>query len=54
MSSESPDTIFQRAADRAKQMGLPYAGAVTPAEANALHETASRIVRELREASDAD
>ena len=37
MNDEAPETIFQRAAERAKQMGLPYAGAVTPAEAHALH-----------------
>ena len=43
--SDSPDTIFARAAERARQMGLPYAGAVTPAEAHALREAgAARIV----------
>ena len=45
MSHEAPETIFQRAAERARQMGLPYAGAVTPAEAHALQQAnAARIV----------
>jgi rhodanese-related sulfurtransferase len=43
--SDSTEAIFMRAAERAKQMGLPYAGAVTPAEANALFAAkAARIV----------
>ena len=48
MSDEGPDTIFQRAAERAKQMGLPYAGAVTPAEANALHEAGAAKIVDVR------
>ena len=35
-SGESADEIFARAAQRAQQIGLPYAGAVTPAEAQRL------------------
>ncbi|HET7729686.1 MAG TPA: rhodanese-like domain-containing protein [Usitatibacter sp.] len=43
--SDSPEAIFERAAERARQMGLPYAGAVTPAEAHALREAgAARLV----------
>jgi rhodanese-related sulfurtransferase len=33
---DTPDTIFARAAARARQMNLPYAGALTPTEAFAL------------------
>lgn len=44
-NTESPEAIFARAAQRAQQMGLPYAGAVTPAEAQALAQsTAARIL----------
>ena len=32
--------ILQKAADRARQMGLPYAGALTPAEAHEVWRTA--------------
>lgn len=40
--------IFERAAARAKQMGLPYAGAVTPAEANALREAGAATLVDVR------
>jgi rhodanese-related sulfurtransferase len=44
-NTESSEAIFERAAQRARQMGLPYAGAVTPAEAQALAQsTAARIL----------
>ncbi|MCU0805859.1 MAG: rhodanese-like domain-containing protein [Burkholderiales bacterium] len=33
---DTPETILARAADRARQTNLPYAGALTPAEAHAL------------------
>ena len=33
---DTPEVIFARAAERARQMTLPYAGALTPAEAYAL------------------
>jgi rhodanese-related sulfurtransferase len=33
---ETPEVILARAADRARQMNLPYAGALTPTEAYAL------------------
>jgi rhodanese-related sulfurtransferase len=46
--TDSPDTIFARAADRARQMGLPYAGAVTPAEAHALHEAGAAKIVDVR------
>lgn len=45
MKSETTDAIFARAAERARAMGLAYAGAVTPAEAHALSDAgAARIV----------
>ena len=41
----SPQAIFERAAERARSMGLAYAGAVTPAEAQALRDAgAARLV----------
>ena len=43
--SEPIDAIFERAAARAQALGLPYAGAVTPAEAHRLAQAeAARIV----------
>ena len=47
-SFESPEAIFARAAERAKQMGLPYAGAVTPAEAHRLREAAAAEIVDVR------
>src|SRR5688572_2860153 len=41
--SES-DSIRKAAAERAKAKGLPYAGAVTPAEAHALMKAGARFV----------
>ena len=38
------ETIRKRAADRAKQKGLSYAGAVTPVEAHALMRAGARLV----------
>ena len=46
--SDAPDAIFARAADRARQMGLPYAGAVTPAEAHALREAGAAKIVDVR------
>ncbi|MEP7069900.1 MAG: rhodanese-like domain-containing protein [Usitatibacter sp.] len=44
-NAEPPETIWARADERKPVMGLPYAGAVTPAEAWALQELgAARIV----------
>ena len=48
MSDEAPEAIFARAAERAKQMGLPYAGAVTPAEANALRQARAAKIVDVR------
>jgi rhodanese-related sulfurtransferase len=46
--SESPEAIFARAAGRARQMGLPYAGAVTPAEAQALAQSRAASILDVR------
>lgn len=46
--SDAPEAIYARAADRARQMGLPYAGAVTPAEANALREAGAAALVDVR------
>lgn len=46
--TDSPATIFERAAERGRQMGLPYAGAVTPAEAHALHEAGAAKIVDVR------
>jgi hypothetical protein len=39
-----PDSIRRLAGERAKQMGLPYAGAVTPQEAFALMQAGAALV----------
>ena len=41
-------SIFSAAAERAKQMGLPYAGAVTPDEANRLRELGAATIVDVR------
>jgi len=38
------DEIKRRAAERAKQMGLPYAGALLPAEAHELMKAGAKLV----------
>ena len=38
------DEIKKRAAERAKQMGLPYAGALLPAEAHQLMKAGAKLV----------
>ena len=45
---ESPDAIFARAAGRAQQMNLPYAGAVTPAEAYDLARASAAKIVDVR------
>src|SRR5687768_3812242 len=47
-AGESPDEIFTRAAQRARQMGLPYAGAVTPAEAQRLRAAGAGTLVDVR------
>jgi rhodanese-related sulfurtransferase len=42
------DSIFSAAAERAKQMGLPYAGAVTPGEAQRLRELGAATIVDVR------
>ena len=41
-------SIFAAAAERARQMGLPYAGAVTPAEAHRLRELGAATLVDVR------
>jgi rhodanese-related sulfurtransferase len=40
----SVDDILSRARERAAQLGLPYAGALTPAEAHALTQRGGKLV----------
>ena len=47
-NTESSESIFARAAQRAQQMGLPYAGAVTPAEAQALAQSTAAKILDVR------
>jgi rhodanese-related sulfurtransferase len=47
-AGEAPEVIFSRAGDRARQMGLPYAGAVTPAEAHRLQEAKAATIVDVR------
>ncbi|MGZ5034355.1 MAG: rhodanese-like domain-containing protein [Usitatibacter sp.] len=46
--SETPEAIFTRAAKRAHDMGLPYAGAVLPAEAYHLAQAAAAKILDVR------
>ena len=41
-------SIFAAAAERARQMGLPYAGAVTPDEAHRLRELGAATIVDVR------
>ncbi len=43
-TSQDREKIRQAAADRAGQMRLPYAGALTPAEAHALMQAGAKLV----------
>jgi len=47
-NTESSEAIFARAAQRAQQMGLPYAGAVTPSEAQALAQSTAASILDVR------
>ncbi len=46
--TEAPGAIFARAAARAQQMRLPYAGAVTPTEAHQLAQAAAAKIVDVR------
>ena len=46
----SPETILERARQRAVELGLPYAGAVTPEEAWALHRAGAAQFVDVRTA----
>jgi rhodanese-related sulfurtransferase len=41
---DQPDTLLSRARERAAALNLPYAGALTPAEAHALTRHGARLV----------
>ena len=45
-------SIFSAAAERARQMGLPYAGAVTPQEAHRLRELGAARLVDVRTAQE--
>jgi rhodanese-related sulfurtransferase len=47
-TQDTPEAIYQRAAQRARQMNLPYAGAVTPAEAEALRGAGAGTLVDVR------
>ena len=44
----SAQPIFERAAARAEQQGLAYAGAVTPEEAHELHQSGTATIVDVR------
>ena len=45
---EAHAEIFARAAERAQELGLPYAGALTPAEAWRLHRAGAAAIIDVR------
>jgi rhodanese-related sulfurtransferase len=49
-ASLSPEAILERARARGRELGLPYAGAVTPEEAWALHEAGAAQFVDVRTA----
>ncbi len=48
MTDEAPEAILQRAASRAAESGVPYAGLVTPAEAHALMQAGVATIVDVR------
>lgn len=51
-AQESPEAIFARASQRAQALGLPYAGAVTPAEAWRLQSSGAARLVDVRTAAE--
>jgi rhodanese-related sulfurtransferase len=49
---ESAEAILERARRRGRELGLPYAGAVTPAEAWALHRVRAAKLVDVRTAAE--
>ena len=47
-AADGPEAIIERAGERARAMGLHYAGAVTPAEANRLREAGAAVLVDVR------
>ncbi len=52
--SDPVDDILRRAADRAKEQGVPYAGLVTPPEAHALATAGAATLVDVRSRLEAD
>jgi len=50
--AESAEAILERARSRGRELGLPYAGAVTPAEAWALHRAGAARFIDVRTAAE--
>ena len=48
----SPEAILERARSRGRELGLPYAGAVTPEEAWALHRAGAAQLVDVRTAAE--
>jgi rhodanese-related sulfurtransferase len=48
------DAILEKSRQRAQQSGLPYAGAVLPAEAQALRESAGAVIVDVRSRAELD
>lgn len=48
------DSVLEKAMQRARQSGLPYAGAVTPAEAQTLRESANAVIVDVRSKAELD
>ena len=48
------DTILENARQRARQSNLPYAGAVTPSEAQTLRESANAVIVDVRSKAELD
>lgn len=49
-ADETTDAILDRARERGRQSGVPYAGAVTPAEAHRLHTRGAAVIVDVRTA----
>jgi rhodanese-related sulfurtransferase len=50
----NPNTILEKSQQRAQHAGLPYAGALLPAEAQALREAAGAVIVDVRSRAELD
>jgi rhodanese-related sulfurtransferase len=48
------DEILEKSAQRARQLNLPYAGAATPVEAQALRDAAGAVIVDVRSRAELD